>query len=56
VTPTTSAYTPVMPPAWIGDSDFWIVSTQCCGNERLPWNNYYFNAQHVAFKLNSSSA
>ena len=43
-------YTPVIPPAWVGESDFWIVFTQCCGNPRPPLNNYNFNAQHVTFK------
>ena len=53
---STGAYTPVMPPAWSGETDFWMVSTQCCGNARPPWNNYNFNAQHVSFKLNTSES
>jgi len=48
---SVGGYTPVIPPAWIGDNDFWIVFTQCCGNPRPPLNNYNFNAQRVTFKL-----
>ena len=46
-------YTPVFPPAWIGDGggdDFWMVYTQCCGNPRPPWNHYNFNAQKIMLK------
>ena len=46
-------YTPVIPPAWVGEDDFWIVFTQCCGNPRPPLNNYNFNAQHVTFTNNA---
>ena len=46
-------YTPVIPPAWVGKDDFWIVFTQCCGNPRPPLNNYNFNAQHVTFTSNA---
>ena len=53
---STGAYTPVMPLAWSGETDFWMVSTQCCGNARRPWSNYNFNAQHVSFKLNASES
>ena len=45
--------TPVIPPAWVGEDDFWIVFTQCCGNPRPPLNNYNFNAQHVTFTNNA---
>jgi hypothetical protein len=48
---STGGYTPVFPPAWIGEDDFWLVFTQCCGNARLPLNNYNFNAQHVTLKM-----
>lgn len=52
---SVGGYTPVMPPAWIGATDFWLVFTQCCGNPRPPLNNYNFNAQHVTFKLAASA-
>ena len=42
--------TPVIPPAWIGEEDFWLVFTQCCGNPRPPINHYNFNAQHVTLQ------
>jgi len=48
---STGGYTPVFPPAWMGDDDFWMVFTQCCGNPRPPLNNYNFNAQHVTFDM-----
>jgi hypothetical protein len=48
---STGGYTPVLPPAWIGETDFWVVFTQCCGNPRPPLNHYNFNAQHVTFEL-----
>ena len=42
-------YTPVIPPAWVGEKEFWLVFTQCCGNPRPPLNNYNFIAQRVSF-------
>lgn len=48
---SVGGYTPVIPPAWVGKNDFWLVFTQCCGNPRPPLNNYNFNAQHVTFQI-----
>ena len=51
---SSGAYTPVIPPAWINETDlsFWIVSTQCCGNPEFPPTNHYsFNAQRVTLTL-----
>ena len=45
-------YTPVFPPAWIGEDDLWMVFTQCCGNPRPPLNHYNFNAQHITLTIN----
>jgi len=47
---SSGGYTPVIPPAWVGHSDFWLVFTQCCGNPRPPLNNYNFNAEHITFQ------
>lgn len=44
---SAGAYTPVIPPAWVADDHFSLVSTQCCGNPRLPLNNYNFLVQRV---------
>jgi hypothetical protein len=44
---SAGAYTPVIPPAWVADDYFSLVSTQCCGNPRLPLNNYNFLVQRV---------
>jgi hypothetical protein len=33
---SVGGYTPVIPPAWIGQDDFWLVFTECCGNPRPP--------------------
>ena len=44
---STGAYTPVFPPAWMGETSVYMVSTQCCGNPRPPLNHYGFNVQRV---------
>ncbi len=54
---SSGGYTPVFPPAWMGDEEFWVVSTQCCNPfpRSPPDNHYTFNAQHVTLKLNRSA-
>lgn len=48
---SSGGYTPVLPPAWVGESEFWMAFTQCCGNPRPPLNHYNFNLQRVSFKM-----
>mmetsp|Transcript_24286 Transcript_24286/g.45446 ORF Transcript_24286/g.45446 Transcript_24286/m.45446 type:complete len:471 (-) Transcript_24286:170-1582(-) len=50
---STGAYTPVIPPAWQGQSDFWIASTQCCTGQYFakPLNHYNFILQHVQLEV-----
>lgn len=46
------AYTPVFPPAWLSETEIWMVSTQCCGNPQYPPTNHYsFNAQQISITL-----
>jgi hypothetical protein len=53
---SSGAYTPVFPPAWIGQREFQMVSTHCCGNPRLPLNHYNFNIQRVQIQTIDSPA
>mmetsp|Transcript_17753 Transcript_17753/g.24772 ORF Transcript_17753/g.24772 Transcript_17753/m.24772 type:complete len:175 (+) Transcript_17753:95-619(+) len=51
---SSGAYTPVFPPAWMGDEDMWMVSTQCCigsSHPNTPDNHYNFIVQHVEIEL-----
>ena len=48
-------FTPVIPPAWVGEKEFWLVFTQCCGNPRPPLNHYNFLLQRVEFSANGNA-
>ena len=46
---SSGGYTPVIPPAWVGESDLYLAFTQCCGNPRPPLNHYNLLLQRVEF-------
>jgi hypothetical protein len=58
---SSGAYTPVIPPKWIGKDSMWVVWTQCCRNGQIPSyrisppNHYNFTAQLIEFTTNRGS-